>query len=77
MAASVYSVRQLNRYIKNMFAQDFLLSDVSVQGEISNLKYHPSGHIYFSLKDEDAVIGAVMFAGQRAKGLNCRLSEGM
>jgi len=77
MAASVYSVRQLNRYIRNMFAQDFLLSDVSVQGEVSNLKYHPTGHIYFSLKDEDAVISAVMFAGQRMRGLKCRLAEGM
>jgi hypothetical protein len=60
-----------------MFAQDFLLSDVSVQGEVSNLKYHPTGHIYFSLKDEDAVISAVMFAGQRMRGLKCRLAEGM
>ena len=77
MAASVYSVRQLNRYIRNMFAQDFLLSNVSVQGEVSNLKYHPSGHIYFSLKDEDAVISAVMFAGQRTRGLKCRMAEGM
>ena len=77
MTASVYSVRQLNRYIRNMFAQDFLLSDVSVQGEVSNLKYHPTGHIYFSLKDEDAVISAVMFAGQRMRGLKCRLAEGM
>ena len=76
MAASVYTVKQLNRYIKNMFEQDFLLSQVAVQGEISNLKDHPTGHIYFSLKDEDSVIGAVMFAGQR-KGLKCRLQEGM
>ncbi|MBP5225014.1 MAG: exodeoxyribonuclease VII large subunit [Lachnospiraceae bacterium] len=76
MAASVYTVKQLNCYIKNMFEQDFLLSQVAVQGEISNLKDHPTGHIYFSLKDEDSVIGAVMFAGQR-KGLKCRLQEGM
>ncbi len=76
MTTSVYSVKQLNRYIKNMFEQDYLLSQIAVQGEISNLKDHPTGHIYFSLKDEDSVIGAVMFAGQR-KGLKCRLKEGM
>ena len=48
--ASVYSVSQVNSYIKNMFKQDFLLNSVSVKGEISNCKYHTSGHIYFTLK---------------------------
>ncbi len=73
---SVYTVGQLNHYIKNMFSQDFLLGKVKVSGEISNLKDHPSGHIYFSLKDKDSVIACVMFAGMR-RGLKCRLSEGL
>ncbi|MEI3186621.1 MAG: exodeoxyribonuclease VII large subunit [Lachnospiraceae bacterium] len=50
--ASVYSVAQVNSYIKNMFAQDFVMNRISVRGEISNCKYHPSGHIYFTMKDE-------------------------
>ena len=48
---NVYSVGQVNSYIKNMFVQDFLLQDLSVKGEVSNCKYHSSGHIYFTLKD--------------------------
>ena len=46
----VYTVTQMNSYIKNMFRQDFVLSRISVKGEVSNCKYHTSGHIYFSLK---------------------------
>ena len=68
MGQSIYSVKQVNTYIKNMFTQDFLLSRIAVRGEVSNCKYHTSGHIYFSLKDENAAIACVMFAGQR-KGL--------
>ncbi len=71
----VYSVGQINQYIKNMFTQDFLLSRVSVRGEVSNCKYHSSGHIYFSLKDAAGTIACVMFAGAR-KGLAFRLSDG-
>lgn len=73
---NTYSVGQLNSYIKNMFRQDFLLNRVSVKGEISNLKDHPSGHIYFTLKDSNASISAVMFAGSRLKGLKCELRNG-
>ena len=73
--ASVYSVTQVNSYIKNMFVQDYLLKRLSVRGEISNCKYHTSGHIYFTLKDESGTLSAVMFAGQR-KGLNFQLREG-
>ncbi len=71
----VYSVGQINQYIKNMFTQDFLLSRVSVQGEVSNCKYHSSGHIYFSLKDASGTIACVMFASAR-KGLAFRMSDG-
>ena len=49
---NVYSVYQINKYIHNMFSEDYLLPDVSVEGEISNIKFHSSGHIYFTLKDE-------------------------
>ena len=52
----ICSVSQINQYIKNLFVRDYLLSRVQVQGEISNLKYHSSGHIYFTLKDEAAQI---------------------
>ena len=73
--ASIYSVTQVNSYIKNMFVQDYLLNRISVRGEISNCKYHTSGHIYFTLKDKSGTLSAVMFAGQR-KGLNFQLQEG-
>lgn len=73
--ASVYSVSQVNAYIKNMFAQDFALNRISVKGEVSNCKYHTSGHIYFTLKDGLGSISAVMFAGKR-KGLAFELAEG-
>lgn len=75
MAKNVYSVGQVNAYIKNMFVQDFMLNRIYVKGEISNCKYHTSGHIYFSLKDESGAIGCVMFAGDR-RGLSFRLQEG-
>ncbi|MFI3171610.1 MAG: exodeoxyribonuclease VII large subunit [Eubacteriales bacterium] len=73
---NVYSVKQVNEYIRNMFAQDFMMNRIYVKGEISNCKYHTSGHIYFSLKDESGTISCVMFAGQRG-GLSFRMSEGM
>lgn len=72
---NVYTVKQINSYIRNMFTQDFMLSRIYVKGEVSNCKYHPSGHIYFSLKDESGMIACVMFAGQR-NGLAFRMSDG-
>lgn len=72
---NVYTVRQVNTYIKNMFTQDFILNRIYVKGEVSNCKYHTSGHIYFSLKDESGTIACVMFAGHRS-GLSFRLQEG-
>ena len=74
--AGVYTVKQVNSYIKNMFKQDFLLNSVSVKGEISNCKYHTSGHIYFTLKDADAALSVIMFASQAAK-LSLKLKDGM
>lgn len=72
---NVYTVGQVNTYIKNMFAQDFLLHRVCVKGEVSNCKYHTSGHIYFTLKDATGTISGVMFAGNR-RGLAFRMKEG-
>lgn len=72
---NIYSVSQVNSYIKNMFLQDFMLQSIRVRGEVSNCKYHSSGHIYFTLKDEKGIITCVMFAGNR-KGLAFRLQEG-
>ena len=72
---NVYSVTQVNNYIKNMFTQDFLLQCLSIQGEVSNCKYHSSGHIYFTLKDSGGTLACIMFAGYR-KGLDFVLTEG-
>ncbi|CUX43295.1 exodeoxyribonuclease VII large subunit [Clostridium sp. C105KSO13] len=72
---NVYTVKQVNAYIKNMFTQDFMLNRIYVKGEVSNCKYHTSGHIYFSLKDESGTIACVMFAGSRS-GLSFRMQEG-
>ncbi len=72
---NVYTVGQLNSYIKNVFTQDYLLRSLFVKGEVSNCKYHSSGHIYFTLKDAKGTISCVMFAGSRS-GLSFRMSEG-
>ncbi|MCM1386673.1 MAG: exodeoxyribonuclease VII large subunit [Bacillus sp. (in: Bacteria)] len=72
---NVYTVAQVNSYIKNMFTQDFMLQSISVKGEVSNCKYHSSGHIYFTLKDEKGTISCVMFAGNRA-GLTFTMAQG-
>ena len=72
---NVYSVGQVNRYVKNMFTQDYFLQNIYVKGEVSNCKYHSSGHIYFSLKDESGTLSCVMFAGSR-KGLAFRMKDG-
>lgn len=75
MKSNVYTVGQVNSYIKNMFMEDFALRHISIKGEVSNCKYHSSGHIYFSLKDKDGVIACVMFKGNR-KGLEFQMQEG-
>ena len=72
---NVYSVGQVNHYVKNMFTQDYFLRKVYVKGEVSNCKYHTSGHIYFSLKDETGTLSCVMFAGHR-RGLVFRMKDG-
>ena len=72
---NVYTVAQVNGYIKNMFTQDFLLQSILVKGEVSNCKYHSSGHIYFTLKDGKGAIACVMFACNRS-GLKFHMQEG-
>ena len=72
---NVYTVRQVNAYIKSMFTQDVVLRSIYMKGEVSNCKYHTSGHIYFSLKDESGTISCVMFASAR-KGLAFGMKNG-
>ena len=72
---NAYSVGQVNRYVRNMFTQDYFLQKIYVKGEVSNCKYHTSGHIYFSLKDETGTLSCVMFAGQR-RGLAFSMKNG-
>ena len=74
--ADAYSVSQVNSYIRNMFQTDFVLNRIKVTGEVSNCKYHSSGHIYFTLKDSGGALACVMFAGDR-RGLSFRLKDGM
>lgn len=71
----VYTVTEVNQYVKNLFVNDFNLNYIMIQGEVSNCKYHTSGHIYFTLKDSQGQISCVMFAGHR-RGLTFRLEEG-
>lgn len=75
MTKNIYSVAQVNNYIKNMFAQDFMLHQMSVSGEVSNCKYHTSGHIYFTIKDQGSALNAIMFAGNR-RGLTFPMKDG-
>ncbi|NLP16798.1 MAG: exodeoxyribonuclease VII large subunit [Clostridiales bacterium] len=70
-----YTVTEINQYIKNMFIKDPYLNHIYVKGEVSNCKYHTSGHIYFTLKDNQGQLACVMFAGQR-RGLTFRMEEG-
>ncbi|MCI9079395.1 MAG: exodeoxyribonuclease VII large subunit [Lachnospiraceae bacterium] len=69
------SVSQVNLYIKNMFTREYALNNISVRGEVSNCKYHSSGHIYFTIKDNSSQLSCVMFASMR-QGLGFRMEEG-
>ncbi len=71
----VYTVSSINQYIKNMFSSEYALSVVFVRGEVSNCKYHSSGHIYFSIKDAGSQLACVMFRGDR-RGLDFTLENG-
>lgn len=71
----VYTVSSVNQYIKNMFLNEYALSVVFVRGEVSNCKYHSSGHIYFTIKDAGSQLTCVMFRGDR-RGLDFRMENG-
>lgn len=76
MKLKTMSVTDLNTYIKRNFDNDFILSNLSLMGEISNYKAHSSGHLYFSLKDESSKINCVMFRSD-AESLKIRPKDGM
>ena len=76
MAQNVLSITQLNEYIRSRLDNDPLLAQVAVRGEISNYKMYPSGHHYFTLKDESAALKCVMFKGN-AMRLRFRPENGM
>lgn len=76
MKNKVFSVTQINSYIKRMFQSDYALRKISIKGQVSNCKYHSSGHIYFSLKDEGGQISCVMFANSRHQGLKFDMEDG-
>ena len=76
MKIKTLTVSEVNNYLKRIIDNDFILNNLSVKGEISNLKYHSSGHVYFSLKDDGGKINCVMFRS-RAMMLNFKLEEGM
>lgn len=76
MAIKPVKVSQLNGYIKRILQTDPLLGNVSVIGEVSNLKFHGSGHVYFSLKDADSKLSCFLPA-ERARELRYELSEGL
>ena len=73
----IYTVTEINNYIKLLLLKDNVLSCVKISGEVSNCKYHSSGHIYFTLKDSSGQLACVMFAGKRISGLKFQLKEGM
>ena len=76
MAQQILSITKINEYVRSMMDTDSLLNGVAVRGEISNYKVYPSGHHYFTLKDENASLKCVMFRGNTAR-LRFRPANGM
>ncbi len=74
--SNVFTVTKVNEYIKNVFVRDGILSRISIEGEISECKYHSSGHIYFTMKDKTSQLSCIMFAGNRAS-LDFKLEPGL
>ena len=72
----IFSVIQINSYIHRIFESDYALKKIYLKGEVSNCKYHSSGHIYFTLKDEKSTLRCVMFSSDRFKGLAFHLEDG-
>ncbi|MCR5785802.1 MAG: exodeoxyribonuclease VII large subunit [Eubacterium sp.] len=75
MKNNVYTVGQVNTYLNKLLKNDFFLQKIYIKGEVSNCKYHGSGHIYFTIKDETGCISAVMFRGNRS-GLKFDMKDG-
>lgn len=71
----ISSVSQVNMYIKHMFDREYALNNISVMGEVSNCKYHSSGHIYFTIKDSLSQLSCVMFSSMRI-GLDFYMKAG-
>lgn len=71
-----YTVSEVNSYISRVLSDEDFLSCISVSGEVSNVKYHSSGHIYFTLKDRSSVLPAVMFRSNARTGLSFRMKDG-
>lgn len=76
MNKNVYSVSQVTKYIAGLIDEDFLLSDICVTGEVSSCAYPASGHVYFTLKDEDALIDCVIYKSKQLRGLKFQLKKG-
>lgn len=76
MVRKAYSVSQVNAYVKGLFERDGLLRGICIQGEVSNCKLHPSGHLYFTLKDSGGQLSCVMWESARLRGLSFDLREG-
>lgn len=75
MTKNIYTVEAVNKYIANMFRQDFMLNQISVKGEVSNCTYHYTGHIYFTIKDAKSAISCMMYASD-VPALKFRMKEG-
>ena len=73
---NIYSVSQINAYIRRMFSSDYALNHIYIKGEVSNCKYHSSGHIYFSIKDARSSLACIMFANARKNGLKFQMQDG-
>lgn len=71
----IKSVSDVNMFIKHMFATEYVLNNISVMGEVSNCKYHSSGHIYFTIKDSLSQLSCVMFSSMRT-GLDFYMEAG-
>ena len=73
---TTFSVSQVNSYIHRIFEGDYALKRIKIRGEVSNCKYHSSGHIYFTLKDEKSALRCIMFSSDRSGGLAFQLENG-
>ena len=74
--ATIYSVTQINQYIKTAFTNDYLLRNVQIVGEVSNVKKDAKGNIYFTMKDAGAALSGVMFSRDAYSGLGFELNNG-